>query len=397
MERVIYAKYSRERRPEFQIATYILEKENKEKIVSKKALCAAGKAHTEQMAAHYEQLKNLYEGSGLEVCPCTLAADGEVQFAYCEGKNLDQLLTEYIEAKNLDKVQEELEFLWKILTLSKDKPLSNLDMILSNILVGERRVLIDYEWVFETEIPASFLFARSLLLHGKFQTLPLEEQERFYGIGGVKMEELSAYHEMEVQFQKYVTGKDETYVLSKLYPKLETRSFFLKNWDTKGQYYRISLWGKRKDSSQHLEKLFAEQHIAVNNEIELDINIQNSDQYSEFIFMPTDAATIMKLHSVQGECIKKEQMEELQCRSHNARLKQGQDYMFQEPPQMIFENQGYEKLHISYIVYHQNHFLVKEEIEFRAENEQLHEVLRKYTGTLPRRALRKLKRVISGK
>ena len=51
-------------------------------------------------------------------------------------------------------------------------PVSNLDMVFSNILMdGEGFAVTDYEWVFDFPVPIQFLFARSLLLQGAIQTL----------------------------------------------------------------------------------------------------------------------------------------------------------------------------------------------------------------------------------
>lgn len=415
MENVIYAKYSRERRKDFQISTYILENENGEKSVVKMALYPEKPGHVLAMAENYEKLRKMYQGVPLQVCPCEKRDEKSVRFPYIEGQNMDQFLTKHIEAKEYEKVKSDIRFLWDILSTQPGltnfrtseqfekifgkmeidsellaSPVSNLDFVFSNILVGEEYVLTDYEWVFDFMIPIRFLFARSLLLHGKFQTLDQKQQEELYGIGGVKLEDLPAYHRMEENFQKYVTGQDELYVLSKLYPRLETHNYFLKNWDTKNADYTVKLLGIPRENPENPITLFSQQYVIGEKEIKEIVAIPDSSSYSQLVLLPTDCEVIMKFHSVTGRRKSQKEWETVPFSEHNARLNYGQEYMFQEPPRLIIENREYEEIQFSYILYHQKNYLVREEIEFRAENEKLHRELGKYTGSFPRRVARKV-------
>lgn len=420
MENTIYAKYSRERRRNFQISTSILEDENKKRSVIKKALQPEASGHVLAMAKNAGNLQKMYTASGLQVCPCKVKDDCSVEFAYINGKNMDQLLTEHIEQGNFEQVREDVQFLWDVLRKAPDiqkfetsegfqeifgtpvlpegmlaSPLSNLDMVFSNIIVGGQKVLTDYEWVFDFMIPISFLFARSLFLHGKFQTLPEERKAQLYAIGGVKLEEIPLYHQMEVAFQQYVTGKDELYVLSKMYRELGTHCYFVKDWDPSDAYFYIELVGTTKENPSQQVSLFYQRNVKRDKDIDLKVKVKDSSLYSQFLLKPTDGNAILKFHSITGKR-SDGTVEEIKFASHNARLNYGQEYMFQEAPVLVIPNKDYVEIDFSYLIYHQKNYLVKEEIDFRAENADLHEELAKYTGKFHRRVLRKVRNVLSG-
>lgn len=420
MENTIYAKYSRERRRNFQISTSILEDENKKRSVIKKALHPEACEHVLSMARNAGKLQNMYETSGLLVCPCKRKDDYSVEFSYINGKNMDQLLTEHIDQGDFEQVRKDVQFLWDVLRKAPDiqtfepsqgfreifgepllpegmlaSPLSNLDMVFSNILILEQYVLTDYEWVFDFMIPISFLFARSLFLHGKFQTLPEERKAELYAIGGVKLGEIPLYHQMEVAFQKYVTGKDELYVLSKMYRELGTHCYFVKDWDPSDAYFYIELTGVSKEDPKQQDSLFYQRNVKREKDIDLKVKLKDSSRYSQILLKPTDGNAILKFHSITGKR-SDGTIEEIKFASHNARLNYGQEYMFQEAPVLVIPNKDYVEIDFSYLIYHQKNYLVKEEIDFRAENASLHEELAKYTGKFHRRVLRKVKNVLSG-
>lgn len=441
MNRVLYAKFSRERSMPFQIATLISE-ENGEKTVKKQALTAKAAAHIAKLPESCEKLQKVYSYPNLKICPCKQETDGTVSFPFLNGKSMENVLTEHIEAGDFEKVKADVTLLWDILSLGeleefqvsreftaifgevklpqgqKAASVSNLDMIFANILAEEsvgaiaplsckdvpgKKVsgqgtgsnpiyhLVDYEWVFDFMVPISFIFARSLLLHGVFQTLTREQQEELYAIGGVRPEDVAVYYQMEVSFQKYVVGKDELYVLSKLYPKMKTCSFFLDYWNTTHVYYGVQLVGIPKDNPEKEEELHFSLHFQ--GEVKETIDIPNTDRYQEFILRPADTECIMKLYYMEGEIPgKKEAADVAEC---NAQVHYEDIYHFRENPMFRMKNNGYEKLSVGYIVYHRNDYLVKEGIELRLQNAHLQKRLN--TFIWPYKAVRKAGRIIKGK
>lgn len=396
MENIIYAKYSRERRRNFQISTYILEDENGKKKVVKKALYPESKAHIQAMQENYGKLQRIYGNTDLKISSCKIHDIDSVEFDYIDGKNMDQLLTEHIDQEDFEKVKADVQFLWNVLKRDSflqefvpseefreifgepalpehllASPVSNVDMVFSNIIAGEQYVLTDYEWVFDFMIPISYLFARSLLLHGKFQTLSETQKEELYAIGGVKLEELPMYHEMEVCFQQYVTGRDELFVLSRLHHSIGNPVYFLKDWGGKESYYYTRVTGLEKENPQKEAELFYQQCQIEQIHQEQRILIQNTERYSELAVYPTDTASVVGFHVVKGRRKGSEQLEDISFSSHNARLNYGMEYHFQEPPRLIIANMEYEEIQISYTIYHQHDSLIVEDIEHRAEIERL--------------------------
>lgn len=419
MSKVLYAKFSRERSVPFQIATLISE-EKGEKVVTKQALTPAAAEHIGKLPENYEKLQKLYKYPKLQICPCRQETERSVAFPFLQGKSLESVLTEHVETGDFEKVKADVKLLWDILSSAKLEEfqvsrefsnifgeiklpegqqaaqVSNLDMIFANILVEDTGLepiyhLVDYEWVFDCMVPISFIFARSLLLHGAFQTLTREQQEELYAIGGVAPEQVPLYYGMEVSFQKYVVGKDELYVLSKLYPKMKTCSFFLDYWNTAHVYYGVQVVGVPKDNPQKEEELHFSLHFQ--GEVKEIIDVPGADRYQEFILRPADTECIMKLYYIEGEASGgKEAGAVTEC---NAQVHYEDIYHFRENPMFRIKNNGYKTLSIGYIVYHRNDYLVKEGIELRLQNAHLQKRLN--TFIWPYKAVRKAARMLKEK
>lgn len=438
MKKVLYAKLSRERRLPFQIATRILE-EDGQRRVEKQALTPEAEDHIGRLAENGKKLEQLYRYPSLHVCPCRRMDQRRAAFPFLEGKSLESLLTEHVERGEFERVKEDVRLLWEILESASGlrpfrstpefeelfgtvalpegltaAPLSNLDMIFANLLVEETKDgtdyhLVDYEWVFDFMVPISFLFARSLILHGMLQTLPREQLEELYAIGGVKPEEIPVYYGMEVSFQRYVAGRDELYVLSKLYPRMRRCCFFLDYWNTEHVYYGVTLLGVPKERPEEPEELHFSLHFQ--GEVKETVAIPDTKRYREFILRPADTECILKLYGIRGgeadgarEAEEKSGAgavygEEAELLSHNAQVHYEDIYHFRENPEFRIKNKGYDCLSIGYIIYHRNDYLVKEGIELRLQNEHLQKRLNLFIWPYKavRRAAGRLKEKASGK
>lgn len=400
MKKVLYTKFSRERSEQFRIATAISE-ENGIRRVTKTALSPAASGHVGQMAENYPKLEKMYQFPKLRICPCSRVDETTVEFPYVEGKSLDLLLTEHVEQGDYESVKQDVRLLYDILTSvkgleefkvtkefermfgktalpegQKASGISNLDMLFANILVGDALYLVDYEWVFDFPIPVSYLFARSLMLHAMLQTLKKEQLEELYAIGGVKVEEIPVYYQMEVQFQKYVTGEDELHVLSRLYPRMKTHSFFLDYWNTEHVYYAVQLLGIPKDAPEKEEELLFSLYFL--GEVHETAVISDTDRYQAFLLKPVDTDCILTMRHLNG--LAGQRIQEIPVSFHNADLCYGAEYHFNQAPVMRIENQGYEEISFDYMVWHRNNSLISEEIKFRKESEKLHRELKLYAG-----------------
>ncbi|WP_130837445.1 class I SAM-dependent methyltransferase [Lachnoclostridium sp. Marseille-P6806] len=213
---VVYAKYSGERAPEYQIVTSFREQteategpEAVRRVVIKSPLTPAAAAHVAEMARMGKKLAARYaDPDGLHVVPCALRADGAAEFPYVPGRTLRSLLDEAYEAGDTAAFWALLDEFLEKAGAHDEMEIADPDMTFANILVdGGRWTAIDYEWAEERAVPARELFLRAL-------TVYLAEDERRrerlmeglldrYGITG---EELGRHRKLEDAFQRRVTG-----------------------------------------------------------------------------------------------------------------------------------------------------------------------------------------------
>lgn len=71
MRKVLYTKFSRERRNEFQIMTRITEEDGIRRVW-KLPLQKEGELHIRHMYENYRKLEHLYAYADVQICPCEL-------------------------------------------------------------------------------------------------------------------------------------------------------------------------------------------------------------------------------------------------------------------------------------------------------------------------------------
>ncbi|MGE6230237.1 hypothetical protein [Paenibacillus chitinolyticus] len=237
---VIFAKYTRERLPEYQIATYFAMDHNK-KVVLKKPLRKEAEEHVLKMYKTYNWLKREY--GSISIVECSLI-DKQVSFEFLEGKSLDTLLLNAARKNDVSLFNEHihsyLTFVRKFGATKESKAtirapffevsfvgplelikIANVDLIFENLISCQNTfTIIDYEWVFECSIPLNYLLYRSFLLfYHKHQEelihfIPLEELMEAWQIDSAQ---ITTFDAMEKAFQKYVMGTAYEYAFSKQY------------------------------------------------------------------------------------------------------------------------------------------------------------------------------------
>ena len=234
MADVIYIKYNRTRKEEFQIKTEILE-ENGTKWVEKSALTEAGKAHIRSFRDKYEALKKQHVN--IQAAEPQISEDGRTaRFAYLTGKTLAEVLGENI-GSGQAPVEAIREVLGKICQVYPEylspfvitdrltevfgpvpkfqdqaMAVSNIDALLENILVTEKGwYFLDYEWVYDFPVPLGFVKYRILFyFYRKYASLmEYAGPEEFLKEFGMDEELLEAYGDMETAFQSYVHGDNQ--------------------------------------------------------------------------------------------------------------------------------------------------------------------------------------------
>jgi GT2 family glycosyltransferase len=246
--KVIYVKYNRERLPQFQIETAIC-KQNDELFVRKRALTGSAEVYIKSIFSNYLLLKDTYKNTN--IVKATLNSN-EIIFEYKEGKTYDILLIDAIFENNKEKFLSYIadyvsfinnlegnnikdfyanRFFKDIFGIAYEAKnvsclsIANIDMVFDNLIIDSNNQfnLIDYEWVFQFEIPASFVIFRSLyVFYARYRShtekigISFDEILKYVGI---TEEEKNIFITMDENFQEYVHGKEKKYVVSDKYLK----------------------------------------------------------------------------------------------------------------------------------------------------------------------------------
>lgn len=231
MSEVIYSKYSNERDRRFCIRTDIREEKGL-RFVTKCPLYPEGNGHIQNLYGWYEKLKCLYEKEGLSPNKCQKIDEG-VCLEYVQGKTLEELLDELLERGEINRAAELLEkFLRQVEAICQGAvferteefctvfgepdweeklvcaPVTNIDMLCSNLVLTEVPCVLDYEWTFDFPIPGKFVLYR--IIHYYVDTHSVRKilaEMDFYQKMGITRAQREAFKKMEVHFQDYITGK----------------------------------------------------------------------------------------------------------------------------------------------------------------------------------------------
>lgn len=200
-----YIRYSNDRAPEYQISTEICGNEIKKHALYKNE----GAAHVEKMMRSYELLRDRYQGSEIDICPCISCEDGTVTFPFVPGKPLSELLDECLFNDDNEGFIALFDEFVRRISYGEDKKIADFDLVFSNILVdGDKWTVIDYEWTEEKVMPTKAIVFRALycylLENDERNKLNLEST---IGKLDITPEEADGYREWEASFQKTVTGK----------------------------------------------------------------------------------------------------------------------------------------------------------------------------------------------
>ena len=103
MKKVLYTKYSNERKPEYRIATSIVEEDGR-RVVKKKALCECGSDHLNYMCNIKQDLLKLVKGYGWNVADCRMIDQSTVEMEYINGVTLEHCLDEYVKNKKFELI-----------------------------------------------------------------------------------------------------------------------------------------------------------------------------------------------------------------------------------------------------------------------------------------------------
>lgn len=233
MNKFLYCKYSNERDKKFSIYTEIREDENKIRYVEKIPIGEEARGHVDNLLPLYEKLKDLYESENIFI---NKAIKGElgVRFEYLEGKTYEKYVDEVLSEEGKDEALKAIEKYINIVipenklnsfktthefntifgkvnfpSEMKTLPISDIDLVMSNMIIGDKNTIIDYEWTYLFPIPIDYIKYRIIhyyvATNTKRDELNNKETYEYFGLSEVDIEK---YEGMEKSFQKYVQGKN---------------------------------------------------------------------------------------------------------------------------------------------------------------------------------------------
>lgn len=233
----LFTKYSNDRAKEYSIRTDIFWGTDKKKHIRKKACTKSARKHIANMLSWEDKLKVLYSDTKLEINKIEFFTEEEIIFEYIDGVPFLQKLEKLLSQDDYESFQCEFEkFAKPLLEKSKkefvmtdefadvfgyiDFPaglkvaeVADIDLILSNMMQssGDRIEIIDYEWVFDFPIPTNFMIYRSIeyLFRGPRGGLNFNGlyMSKLYDYFEIDEEQISAYKQMETNFQNFVCGE----------------------------------------------------------------------------------------------------------------------------------------------------------------------------------------------
>ena len=376
---IIYTKFSKERRKEYQIYTSIFEEEKKRKVVKYPANSYA-KNQVIKMIDNRDILQEVFDKKEYHIAFCQSEKNG-LTFEYIAGKTLASSIDEHILNKEADKVKADLQLLKQIFAnvitqdpfvaddaflnffnnvvlpddLKKSKT-SFIDLNLDNIIIDDNDIIniIDYEWVLPFALPAEFLIFRSLFLDWGISTLSHEHQKEIYKYFGIDDNLYNTFLGMEICFQEQVMSQKNS--LYNVFNNMGLNQYDLKTIDFKKLTYSPRL--VNKDNGQLLA------YRTQSNE-EGEIGTDLNSQIKTVIFEPSQQSIFMRCPEIKA--IKNG--EELRVKNvmHNADFIDGSDLYFLNKPQFYIVNNEYERIVIHYVVYLWKPDLVKRMKEDREE------------------------------
>lgn len=233
--RVLYARFANERCAEYAIQTLICSDADNIKFIWKRPLHQQAKKHIENLYSHYEKLNQQFSGSVISINRCEPYQDG-MRFEYINTETtLAEVLQQAVSSRQLRQVMtlitsyaNDLREVCKKKTFVRsekfqeifgdiDIPVNEIDVFegicdvdltFDNILInGDEKVIIDYEWTFDMDIPLFFVLWRAvyLFLLGRKDEETRNLRNQIYEALGLTDEERICSCRMEAAFQQYVS------------------------------------------------------------------------------------------------------------------------------------------------------------------------------------------------
>lgn len=190
--KILYVKNNNNRAKEYQISTSIYEK-NGMKYVEKRALCPEAIPHLMRMITSYHSLKQSIISNKFKLAEILSNDEISITFEYIDGIPLEQEFNYLSKNQKIDFIElfmKKVENSFKVKTVEKPEDnldityyfnvssnqicsgekvfdgISNIDFIFSNIIKkNDIYHIIDYEWVFDFDLPIEYIKYRLYLYY----------------------------------------------------------------------------------------------------------------------------------------------------------------------------------------------------------------------------------------
>lgn len=381
---IIYTKFSRERKKEYQISTSIIKKDNT-KYVEKRALESDGISHLRNMRDYYVSHNHN------KICYCPVAfKDNKLIFEFTTGISLENKLKESVLQKNHDALYKNIEIIMDVINIESTKPFkytekfyevfgniegldgmdavmnANIDLIPDNIIINDRINIIDYEWLYDFLIPKEYILFRALFHSEAISLMPSEEKYELFEKYGMYEKKRELYFDMEVNFQNYVSDQSNT--LSQILRKIDKISQDLKSVAMK-KIQEFSILGDGKE-------IYNFRYI---NEKEIIKKVYVAD-CDEIKIIPSISNCILKINNIIGyDGVTEWKIPVLKT---NADIIENDNYYFNKKPEIVVNGDGLIWLNVDILIYYVGDKCIPNIINLTKSIEDTNRVLRHNQGKL---------------
>ena len=276
----IFSKYSNDRVDEFKIRTDIAIDRSGRKVIRKYPLTEAAREHVYAIRDAYLGLCEKFKGGDLEINDCQIEEkEGYALFSFVNGVPLAALLDECLDRDDMDGFNALLNEYIKRIGYNEDYPVSDYDLIFSNIMVnGPIWTIIDYEWTYGKCIPVKELVWRALYCY----RLEDRKRERFdprpvFEMLGISDKEIEVLMDEEYAFQRYVTGNRKSMV--EIWKGLGRKAIAPRELITAERIIRpddtAQIYLDRGNGYSEEDSFFPEDQYDDKNEIHIDIRVDS--------------------------------------------------------------------------------------------------------------------------
>lgn len=365
--KTIFAKYNRERLPKYQIVTKIVVDEDGHKYALKEALCDEAMEHIENIYTNYELLKSSYD---INLVKPRRLTNGLI-FEMANGKSLENILLKCYNKNDNEEFQKYIDMFLSFIDgmVSKrnvefkpskefksifgeweiDKPqdiikVANIDLIFGNIFLNEKYEfsLIDYEWVFDFEIPKSYIIWRSLNIFSVYHSFDMSKLIK---------DDIKQYYDVFLKLDdflsNYVHGVNKKYH----FPSSVSKIPYFINLDDKDIISNFNYFIQffMEEENGFSEENSIKYSVKQNNEIQkFEFDLKNFKDIKSLRLDPLNDSCVIEIEKLYLLQKNGEEIDLVSLISSNACSSHGKSYFFETfDPQIYFENLDVEILKFS--------------------------------------------------